>query len=29
MAEVAGKAVQRRFGGYLRSSLEKALATAR
>lgn len=29
MGEIAGKAVQRRFGGYLRSSLEKALATAR
>jgi hypothetical protein len=29
MAEIGSKAVQRRFGGYLRSSLEKALATAR
>jgi hypothetical protein len=29
MEEIGGKAVQRRFGGYLRSSLEKALATAR
>ena len=29
MAEIGQKAVQRRFGGYLRSSLEKALAGAR
>lgn len=28
MAEIGSKAVQRRFGGYLRSSLEKALTTA-
>jgi hypothetical protein len=29
MAEIGSKAVQRRFGVYLRSSLERALATAR
>jgi hypothetical protein len=29
MAEIGQKAVQRRFGGYLRSSLEKAVAGAR
>ena len=29
MGEIGSKAVQRRFGGYLRSSLEKALATER
>lgn len=29
MAEIGGRVVQRRFGSYLRSSLERALATAR
>jgi len=29
MAEAVGKAYERRYGGYLRSSLERALATAR
>jgi hypothetical protein len=29
MAEIGSKAVERRFGGYLQSSLERALATAR
>jgi hypothetical protein len=29
MADIGGKVAQRRFGGYLRSSLERALATAK